>query len=115
MAKGAFIEGADDSHKAGDNIDSGLPNITGKLRGMLLADRGERTFEGAFVYGGVDNPNNGSLDGTNGDGDVAGYTDNSSGKLIAFKLDAHSYNNIYGNSDTVQPKEYVSHYWLRVK
>lgn len=39
--------------------------------------------------------------------------DSGSGKSIAFN--ASLSNPIYGNSDTVQPKAYVSHYWLRVK
>lgn len=82
---------------------AGLPNITGELAGMLIADRGEGTFKGAFVYGGINNPNNGELDGTGGDGDIVGYTTNASGKLVAFKFDAHTYNSIYGSSETVQP------------
>lgn len=88
----------------GAKRNAGLPNITGELAGMLIADRGEGTFRGAFVYGGMNNPNDDSLDGTGGNGDMAGYTTNYTGKLVVFKFDAHSSNNIYASSsETVQP------------
>lgn len=90
-----------------DNIgakrNAGLPNIKGELSGMLIADRGEGTFKGAFVYDGINNPNDGNADGTHGDGDLAGYTVYGTGKLISFKFDAHTSNSIYGSSETVQP------------
>lgn len=87
----------------GAKRNAGLPNIIGELAGMLITDRGESTFKGAFVYGGINNPNDGRLDGTNGDGDAVGYNTNTVGKLVAFKFDAHSSNNIYASSETVQP------------
>lgn len=87
----------------GTKRNAGLPNITGELAGMLIADRGEGTFRGAFVYGGMNDPNDTSIDGTGGDADRAGYSNNSTGKLVAFKFDAHSSNNIYASSETVQP------------
>lgn len=87
----------------GAKRNAGLPNITGEFAGMLIADRGEGTFKGAFVYGGINNPNDGNSDGTGGDGDLAGYTNRAFGKLISFKFDAHSSNNIYASSETVQP------------
>lgn len=87
----------------GAKRNAGLPNITGELAGMLIADRGEGTFRGAFVYGGLNNPNDGNNDGTNGNGDAAGYNTSYTGKLISFKFDAHSSNNIYASSETVQP------------
>ena len=87
----------------GAKRNAGLPNIIGELAGMLITDRGESTFKGAFVYGGINNPNDGRLDGTHGDGDAVGYNTNTVGKLVAFKFDAHSSNNIYASSETVQP------------
>lgn len=105
VAKGAFIEGADGNHKAGDNIDAGLPNITG---------------ERLSSYGGCDDSRKSSATGcfkqapdkkfpatTNADAWV--------GDGNGFKFDASLSNPIYGKSNTVQPKAYVSHYWLRVK
>jgi len=87
----------------GAKRNAGLPNITGELAGILIADNGEKTFRNAFVYGGMNNPNDGNMDGTHGNGDVAGYTTTSTGKLISFKFDAHTSNSIYGSSETVQP------------
>ena len=103
VAKGAFIEGADDTHKAGDSIEAGLPNIYGNLN-VIQTDTPEyggwvdgklftKGWRGTFRYG-------------NG-------TSVADGGFINFN--ASGYNPIYGNSDTVQPKAYVSHYWLRVK
>jgi hypothetical protein len=87
----------------GAKRNAGLPNIIGGVRGLLLADRGEGTFKDAFIYGGIDNPNDGNADGTYGNGDLAGYTTSANGKLISFKFDAHTSNSIYGSSETVQP------------
>lgn len=87
----------------GAKRNAGLPNIIGGVQGLLLADKGEGTFKDAFIYGGIDNPNDGNADGTYGDGDLAGYTTSSNGKLISFKFDAHTSNSIYGSSETVQP------------
>ena len=104
VAKGAFIEGADDSHKAGDNIDAGLPNITGRFSGIL--SHSSFIAEGAFSRSMYD------------DNHYQGYTPdggNYASHIQADSFDASLSNPIYGNSDTVQPKVYVSHYWLRVK
>ena len=109
LTDGRFLEGGTN---AGQLKGAGLPNITGGVRGLLLADRGEGTFKDAFIYGGIDNPNDGNADGTNGNGDAAGYTTSSSGKLISFKFDASRSNSIYGSSDTVQPKSYVVKYYV---
>lgn len=87
----------------GAKRNEGLPNITGQNKGILIADRGEGTFNGAFIYGGMENPNDGSLDGTAGNPDVVGYTNNGNAKLIIFNFDAHYSNAIYGSSNTVQP------------
>lgn len=87
----------------GSKRNEGLPNITGQNKGILIADRGEGTFNGAFIYGGMENPNDGSLDGLHGDPDAAGYTNTGTAKLIIFNFDAHYSNAIYGSSNTVQP------------
>lgn len=110
VAKGAFIEGADDSHKAGDNIDAGLPNITGMAhirpsnnkQGMVWNEQ-----NGAIQTKIVSDPNDRSRP-------MASTTN----EMIPFNeinFDASRCSSVYGKSDTVQPKAYVSHYWLRVK
>lgn len=102
VAKGAFIEGADDSHKAGDNIDAGLPNITGGVHGDEVSRDCAVTTTGAFSFGG----------GRGGfSRDYEGYNNLNNG----FEFNASRCSSVYGKSDTVQPKAYVSHYWLRVK
>lgn len=87
----------------GAKRNEGLPNITGQNKGFLLADRGESTFKDAFIYGGMENPNDGSLDDTEGNPDSVGYNINRTAKLIIFNFDAHYSNAIYGSSNTVQP------------
>lgn len=113
VAKGAFIEGADGNHKAGDDIDAGLPNITGRLVIEPNIDLNEKDED------------NGVFSSPSGAFDIeyancvrclvynqevfTRHQDN------AILLDASHSNSIYGKSNTVQPKAYVSHYWLRVK
>lgn len=109
VAKGAFIEGANDAHKAGDNIDAGLPNITGEIYGYVnprgvLVDTiglGNTRHSGALTDGNTQMSSS--------------YDSRSSGSGKSIAFNASLSNPIYGNSDTVQPKAYVSHYWLRVK
>lgn len=113
VAKGAFIEGADDSHKAGDNINAGLPNITGRLKIEPNIDLNEYT-----ETNGVFSEPSGALDieyancarcFVGNQSAPNNYQEN------AILLNASKANSIYGKSNTVQPKAYVSHYWLRVK
>ena len=100
VAKGAFIEGADDSHKAGDNIDAGLPNITGSFFVETWADILD-VNDNAFTCSNHTN--------------TEPIYDNVNKNSRDFYFDASNSNSIYGKSNTVQPKAYVSHYWLRVK
>lgn len=102
VAKGAFIEGADDSHKAGDNIDAGLPNITGGAGCYYCwSPTGRTNTNGAFSWN------------DNGGGITQGGNNNTGSGVFWF--DASRCSSVYGKSNTVQPKAYVSHYWLRVK
>lgn len=106
VAKGAFIEGADDSHKAGDNIDAGLPDIVGYFNvsnGCLFYGKGYGDgFSGPFTEGAITS-------------NVSGGTFNIGQQMTGLWFSASKANPIYGKSNTVQPKAYVSHYWLRVK
>lgn len=108
VAKGAFIEGADDSHKAGDNIDAGLPNIIGGAGYYYcFTPNGKPSscYDGAFAW----SENGGGVNRETNEYDTV---QTGSGRFI---FDASRCSSVYGNSDTVQPKAYVSHYWLRVK
>lgn len=104
VAKGAFIEGADDSHKAGDKLDAGLPNITGEVKPVDLD------------YGwGAGTEASGAFSDYHRWFSHIGGNDWSGDRGNGFTFDASRCSPIYGKSDTVQPKAYVSHYWLRVK
>lgn len=113
VAKGAFIEGADGSHKAGDSIGAGLPNITGRLQIEPNIDINEKSEDNGvfgFPSGAFDIEYKNCVRCLVYHQEVfTRYQDN------AILLDASHSNSIYGNSNTVQPKAYVSHYWLRVK
>ncbi|WP_075580758.1 hypothetical protein [Acidaminococcus massiliensis] len=88
----------------GTMVAAGLPNITGKFDGGFLIDRGEKTFTGAFQYGGTNNAGNNEY----GDPDSVDIrTDSFGGKLAEIKINASASNAIYGNSDTVTPLTYT--------
>ena len=96
------------SSGAGQTIESGLPNITGKVW-LRPLDNGEGiTWDkenGAFTTKVIEDPNDAS-------GAVA-----KSGTAKPFgsiSLDASKSNSIYGNSSTVQPPAYKVHFWKRV-
>lgn len=107
VAKGAFIEGADDNHKAGDNIDAGLPNITG-----TSVVSGYGWYEWDDIKAGAFSTSVRILEKRCDN--LKDIQSNSWGDLT-LTMDASNSNSIYGKSNTVQPKAYVSHYWLRVK
>lgn len=107
VAKGAFVEGCDISHTAGDSIDAGLPNITGQI-GKVWGN--VWTLPTNIDYAGAFKP--GELVDNQGIPSQAAQ----SGKVATHdEFNASWSNPIYGKSETVQPKAYVSHYWLRVK
>ena len=93
---------------AGQTIESGLPNITGKVWLRPLDNGDGITWDkeiGAFITKVVEDPNDSS-------GAIA---KGSGGKpLGSINLDASKSNNIYGNSSTVQPPAYKVHFWKRV-
>lgn len=94
---------------AGQTIEAGLPNITGKVW-LRPIDSGDGiTWDkenGAFITKVVEDPNDSS-------GAIA---KGSGGKPFgSINLDASKSNNIYGNSSTVQPPAYKVHFWKRIK
>ena len=110
VAKCALIEGADDSHAAGNTIEAGLPNITGMAHIRPSNNNQSMVWNeqnGAIQTKIVSNPNDRSRS-------MASTTN----EMIPFSeinIDASRCSSVYGKSNTVQPKAYVSHYWLRVK
>lgn len=93
---------------AGQTIESGLPNITGKVWLRPLDNGDGITWDkenGAFITKVVEDPNDSS-------GAIA---KGSGGKPFgSINLDASKSNSIYGNSSTVQPPAYKVHFWKRV-
>lgn len=107
IAQDRVLQGT--SNGAGQTIESGLPNITGKVW-LRPLDNGEGiTWDkeiGAFITKVVEDPNDSS-------GAIA---KGSGGKPFgSINLDASKSNNIYGNSSTVQPPAYKVHFWKRIK
>lgn len=94
---------------AGQTIEAGLPNITGKVWLRPLDSGDGITWDkenGAFITKVVEDPNDSS-------GAIAKGSDNK--PFGSINLDASKSNNIYGNSSTVQPPVYKVHFWKRIK
>ena len=94
---------------AGQTIEAGLPNITGKVWLRPLDSGDGITWDkenGAFITKVIEDPNDSS-------GAIA---KGSGGKPFgSINFDASKSNNIYGNSSTVQPPAYKVHFWKRIK
>ena len=107
IAQDRVLQGT--SSGAGQTIESGLPNITGKVWLRPLDNGDGITWDkenGAFITKVVEDPNDSS-------GAIA---KGSGGKPFgSINLDASKSNNIYGNSSTVQPPAYKVHFWKRIK
>ena len=107
IAQDRVLQGT--SGGAGQTIESGLPNITGKVW-LRPLDNGEGiTWDkenGAFMTKVVEDPN-----------DISGAIAKSSTTkpFGSINLDASKSNSIYGNSSTVQPPAYKVHFWKRIK
>ena len=107
IAQDRVLQGT--SGGAGQTIESGLPNITGKVW-LRPLDNGEGiTWDkenGAFITKVVEDPN-----------DTSGaIVKSSTAKPFgSINLDASKSNSIYGNSSTVQPPAYKVHFWKRIK
>lgn len=97
VGAGRVLWGADDIHKAGTEIEAGLPNITGGI--VINGDVNTARITGAFYP----EPNRSER----------GANENESGRIVHF--DASKSNSIYGASDTVQPPAYVVTFWKRIE
>ena len=101
IAASRILQGADDTHKAGTEIEAGLPNITGYFYGNQNEHYSKDNGGGAFLR---EKQNSDSKGGTGHD--MA---------LSKFTFDAARCSEIYGASDTVQPPAHVVQFWKRVK
>lgn len=97
---GRVLQGADDTHKAGETVEAGLPNITG---GWGTLDIGGREGPEGAVYVGTM-----YMDST------AIYASGSSpASDYHAKFDASRSSVIYGKSSTVQPPALIVNIWVR--
>ncbi len=109
IAPGRVLQGVGGgvTGEAGQDVEPGLPNITGELwedfaKGELGGIHGSQTsYKGAFKFGSKTVSSS------------AQWMNYGDAKSIAF--DASKSNSIYGASDTVQPAAHLVIYWKRVE
>lgn len=95
---GCWVRGGGEAGTAngvGENLDAGLPNITGNIHYLAHGAHQPATADGVFGLTGS---------GDNGNATGSGGTNN-------INFDASRANSIYGNADTVQPESIVG-IWL---
>ena len=97
LTDGRFLEGG---VTVGEVKGAGLPNITGEFGNIYTFDN-QISTKGALKENIVD-PRNPHTPYPNGSG----------GTKLSYKFDASYSNNIYGSSDTVQPKSYTVKYYI---
>lgn len=99
IGSGRVLQGADDTHAAGTEIEAGLPNITGYMNRFYgeMATFGDAT-SGAFYP-------------SDGYSKTYSVTWDSGKRAVSF--DASRSNAIYGKSDTVQPPALAVYIWQR--
>lgn len=91
--------GSRGGYSVGENVDPGLPNITGSYRPEWVWT-GNQTYDGAFTES-----KTGKF--ATGNGGASGHG--------GFDFDASKSNSIYGASDTVQPAAHIVIYWKRIE
>ena len=87
--------------KVGEEIDAGLPNITGEFAANQNQNYSPRSASGAFSQTKIADDSKGS------------YGHNM--ELFYFNLDASKSNKIYGASETVQMAAHFVVHWKRVE
>lgn len=97
--KGKFLQGA--INNLNQNIEAGLPNITGKF-GRVSKYRGEDFYQNSALYKVSSFHAGGWSSGGGEDFNIIGF-------------DASKSNAIYGNSETVQPPAYTVNYIIKAK
>lgn len=113
-SSGRVLQGADDDHAGGTEIEAGLPNIIAKL-GAPLNDGGDGNQE---IYGAFQGSYKaGNSDGNRGDTRQQNGVHNFSAKNGEAGKDGYlkpeTEHHVYGASDTVQPPAYVVYIWKR--
>lgn len=109
IATGRVLMGASSDNQLGTTVDSGLPNITGRViprwsdstgQGIIISDGGQGALYTS--WSGIQNffTNQNELGGTRAD---------------TINFDASRANSIYGRSSIVQPPAYYCYMWRRIK
>lgn len=100
--RGKFLQMVSDSQTVGQEIEAGLPNITGTLSSAYapaFSINSNGCFTNTQSGSGANGPNNG-----NGGGNSSAYS---------IPFDASKSNSIYGNSSTVQPPAFTVNYFIK--
>ena len=100
--RGKFLQMVSDSQTIGQEIEAGLPNITGTLSSAYapaFSINSNGCFTNTQSGSGANGPNNG-----NGGGNSSAYS---------IPFDASKSNSIYGNSSTVQPPAFTVNYFIK--
>ena len=108
IGTGRVLMGASSDNQLGTTVDSGLPNITGRViprwadstgQGIIISDSGQGALYTS--WSGVQNwfTNQNELGGTRAD---------------TINFDASRVNSIYGRSSIVQPPAYYCYMWRRI-
>ena len=108
IGSGRVLQGVDDAHAAGTEIEAGLPNITGTWASRWNSEvRGfhDLTCDGAF-YRVTDTSKPGRITAEDG---WANYSSHNGYPCF----DASKSNAIYGKSNTVQPPALAVYIWQR--
>lgn len=102
-AAGRVLQGTKEGESPGTDVEAGLPNITGYFYNQgakELSRNGEGTYSDPFY------PTVGAQ--------LGGQTSSGTTGVI-WNFDASKSNEIYGNSDTVQPPAHLVVFWKRIK
>lgn len=100
--RGKFLQSYSDSLLVNNYIEAGLPNLTGELG---IGNIGNFSHSANYAMG--------VFNYKNGVSSSADYRTGMSSVTITFN--ASFSNNIYGNSETVQPPAYTVYYIMKVK
>ena len=99
--RGKFLQSYSDSLLVNNYIEAGLPNLTAELG---IGNIGNFSHSANYAMG-VFNYKEG----------VSSSADYRTGSSVTITFNASFSNNIYGNSETVQPPAYTVYYIMKVK
>lgn len=102
-ASGRVLQGVKAGESPGTDVEAGLPNITGYFYnqgGKEFSRNADGTYSDPFY--------------PTGGAQVGNQTSSGAGGVV-WNFDASKSNEIYGNSDTVQPSAHLVVFWKRIE